>query len=156
MVDRLSFVVYSRAAPQGSKKFIGIGRMIESSKRVKPFRDDVRLAAMDNVPAGWDLGQPMSVTYVFHFARPKSHYTKKGALSRNAPEHPTGRNIGDIEKLARAVSDALTGVVYHDDSQVVEMDLRKTYDECDLVLITARPLPTSPRHAIMAMSQLPT
>ncbi len=153
MVNRLSFVVYSRAAPQGSKKLI-FNRMIESSKRVKPFRQDVRIAAMDNTPAGWDLSQPMHVTYVFHFARPKSHFTSKGKLSRRAPEHPTGRNIGDIEKLARAVSDALTGVIYHDDSQVVEMDLRKTYDECDLVLITARPLPTSPRYAIMATTPL--
>ena len=154
MVDRISFVVYSRPAPQGSKKII-FNRLIESSQRVKPFRRDVHKVAEKSIPLDWDMSRPMHVTYLFQFARPKSHFTSTGKLSRTAPERPTGRNIGDIEKLARAVSDALTGVVYHDDSQVVEMDLRKTYDDQDLVLITARPLPTSPRYAIISTSQLP-
>ncbi len=136
---RFSFIVESRGAPQGSKTYVGKGRMVESCKRVKPFRHDVRIAAMINAPNDWDMSCAMSVNYAFYFARPKSHYNAKGILLKNAPEHPTGRNIGDIEKLARSVSDALTGVAYDDDSQVVEMTLSKGYDAKDMVIVTVYP-----------------
>ncbi len=91
---------------------------------------------MNNVPNDWDKTKSMRVSYAFYFARPKSHYNSKGIMLKNAPQEPTGRNIGDIEKLARSVSDALTGVVYDDDSQVIGMALGKAYDIKDFVIIT--------------------
>ena len=137
---RCSFVVYSKAAPQGSKRFLGKGVMVESSKRVKPFRQDVRYAALDSIPEDWPMDKPMRVHYRFHFKRPSSHLTTKGNLTKSAPLHPTGRNVGDIEKLARAVSDALSGVAFTDDSQVIEMRLEKSYDDRDLVVVTIEPV----------------
>jgi len=61
---------------------------------------------------------------VFQFVRPKSHYTAKGALRDAAPRH-VGKP--DIDKLCRAVLDALTGIAYADDSQVVALDASKVY-----------------------------
>ena len=54
MTDTVTFVVQSKAAPQGSKRHVGNGVMIESSKRVKPFRQDVRFTAIDAKPDDWD------------------------------------------------------------------------------------------------------
>ena len=141
-MTRISFVVYSRAAPQGSKKSLGNGIMVESSRRVKPFRQDVRFAALDHIPSGWPMDAPMRASYRFHFKRPQSHLTSKGNLTKSAPSYPTGRMVGDVEKLARAVSDALTGVAFTDDSQVIEMQLAKAYDDRDLVVITLEPVDT--------------
>ena len=138
---RVSFVVYSRAAPQGSKTYLGQGRMKESSKRVKPFRADVKAAAMDvPLPKDWPMEAPMRVGYRFHFARPKTHLTSKGALTKSAPEEATSHGLGDIEKLARAVNDALSGVLFKDDRQVIEMHLAKSYDDQDLVIISVEPI----------------
>lgn len=139
---RVSFVVYSRAAPQGSKRHIGNGVMIESSKRVKPFRADVRKAAESAaLPPDWPMGAPMRVNFRFHFARPKSHFKCNGvALSKSAPEEATSHGLGDLEKLARSVNDALSGVLFNDDRQVVEMHLAKCYDSQDLVIISVEPL----------------
>ena len=139
---RVSFVVYSRAAPQGSKRHIGNGVMIESSKRVKPFRADVRKAAESAaLPPDWPMAAPMRVGMRFHFARPKSHFKGNGvALSKSAPEEATSHGLGDLEKLARSVNDALSGVLFHDDRQVVEMHLAKAYDSEDLVIISVEPL----------------
>jgi len=139
---RVSFVVYSRAAPQGSKRHIGNGVMIESSKRVKPFRADVRKAAESAaLPPDWPMAAPMRVGMRFHFARPKSHFKGNGvALSKSAPEEATSHGLGDLEKLARSVNDALSGVLFHDDRQVVEMHLAKAYDSEDLVIISLEPL----------------
>ena len=141
-MGRISFVVYSRAAPQGSKRYIGNGVMIESSKRVKPFRADVRKAAESAaLPPDWPMAAPMRVGMRFHFARPKSHFKGNGvALSKSAPEEATSHGLGDLEKLARSVNDALSGVLFHDDRQVVEMHLAKCYDSEDLVIISVEPL----------------
>ena len=139
---RVSFVVYSRAAPQGSKRHVGNGVMIESSKRVKPFRDDVRKAAESAaLPPDWPMAAPMRVGMRFHFARPKSHFKGNGvALSKSAPEEATSHGLGDLEKLARSVNDALSTVLFNDDRQVVEMHLAKAYDSEDLVIISLEPL----------------
>ena len=138
---RVSFVCYSRAAPQGSKRFLGPGRMMESSKRVKPFRQDIRFTALEqSLPDGWPMDAAMKVSYRFHFQRPKSHHTSKGALTKSAPIEATSRGLGDVEKLARATSDALSGVLFDDDSQVVEMHLTKVYDDRDLVVVTVEPM----------------
>lgn len=139
---RVSFVVYSRAAPQGSKRHIGNGVMIESSKRVKPFRADVRKAAESAaLPPDWPMAAPMRVGMRFHFARPKSHFKGNGvALSKSAPEEATSHGLGDLEKLARSVNDALSTVLFNDDRQVVEMHLAKAYDSEDLVIISLEPL----------------
>jgi len=142
MAARVSFVVYSRASPQGSKRHIGNGVMIESSKRVKPFRADVRKAAQSvELPPDWPMAAPMRVGMRFHFERPKSHFKGDGvALSKSAPEEATSHGLGDIEKLARAVNDALSTVLFNDDRQVVEMHLAKCYDSQDLVIISLEPL----------------
>ncbi len=139
---RVSFVVYSRAAPQGSKRHLGNGVMVESSKRVKPFRADVRKAAESVVlPPDWPMAAPMRVACRFHFARPKSHFKRDGvALSKSAPEEAISHGLGDLEKLARSVNDALSGVLFNDDRQVVEMGLAKAYDSEDLVAIFVEPL----------------
>lgn len=142
---KVSFVCYSRAAPQGSKRHIGNGVMIESSKRVKPFRDDVRKAAQSvELPPDWPMAAPMRVGMRFHFARPKSHFQRNGsgevALTKSAPEEATSHGLGDIEKLARSVNDALSTVLFNDDRQVVEMHLAKAYDSQDLVIISVEPL----------------
>ena len=141
-MGRISFVVYSRAAPQGSKRHIGNGVMIESSKRVKPFRADVRKAAESAaLPPGWPMAAPMRVCFRFHFARPKSHFKRDGvALMKSAPEEATSHGLGDLEKLARSVNDALSGVLFDDDRQVAEMHLAKAYDSEDLVIISVEPL----------------
>jgi len=139
---RVSFVVYSRAAPQGSKRHLGNGVMVESSKRVKPFRADVRKAAESvALPPDWPMAAPMRVGFRFHFARPKSHFKRNGvALSKSAPEEATSHGLGDLDKLARSVNDALSGVLFNDDRQVVEMHLAKAYDSEDLVIISVEPL----------------
>jgi len=75
---------------------------------------------------------PVWLDLLYRFSRPKSHYgTGKNAsvLKPGAPKHPIGRP--DIDKLERAVLDALTGVVYRDDSQVVSVFQTKEYDKRD-------------------------
>ena len=130
MSGTYSFTVLGTAAPQGSKRHVGNGVMLESSKRLRPWRQDVRFAALARRPPDWDMTPPMRLDLVFWFARPASHYgTKNGItyLKANAPVHPVSARLGDIDKLSRAVLDALTGVAYLDDRQVVDVLALKSY-----------------------------
>ena len=106
MSDRVSFICYSRAAPQGSKRHIGGGVLIESSKRVKPFRSDLQGVAMEATPVDWDLGLEYHLKVDFHFPSSRQSLTSKGALTKRAPLFPTSRQIGDTDKLIRSVCDA--------------------------------------------------
>lgn len=101
-------------APQGSKRHVGGGRMVESSKQVKPWRSDIRSALLTAAgdPAEKFDG-PVHVTMTFVMRRPKS------APKRSTP--PATKKA-DIDKLARAVLDAVTSAgVWRDDRQVIGM-----------------------------------
>jgi len=120
-------------APQGSKKHVGNGVMIESSKRVKPWRQDVKLDTRDQYK-GPLLTGPVSIDITFWLPRPKSHYrTGKfaGQLKPNAPTHSTSALAGDIDKLVRCTLDGLSakcgGVIIADDSLVVTLTCEKRY-----------------------------
>lgn len=140
----LTVIVYGTPAPQGSKRHVGHGVMVESSRRVKPWREDVKAAAETAIveweqhrplPSGvgrrWEpITGPVEVTVTFRFARPAGHYgTGRNAdtVRPSAPAHPTGGK-GDIEKLVRAVHDALTAAgVWRDDAQVVRLNAAKVW-----------------------------
>jgi Holliday junction resolvase RusA-like endonuclease len=66
--------------------------------------------------------------FLFVRPRPKAHYgtgRNERMLKDSAPAAPA--TTPDVLKLARAVEDALTGVVYIDDSQIVDEVIAKRY-----------------------------
>jgi Holliday junction resolvase RusA-like endonuclease len=66
----------------------------------------------------------ISLTVVFYMPRPKGHFGKRGLLA-SAPRRPAKKP--DLLKLARCLEDALTGIAWKDDSQIVEEALNKIY-----------------------------
>lgn len=106
------FFVPGKPAPQGSKRHVGRGILIESSKEVGPWRERVALAA-HNVMAGTALFDG-AVTVVLNFVLPRP---------KSAPKRSTPAAIKrpDLDKLERAILDAITGVIISDDSQVVSL-----------------------------------
>jgi Holliday junction resolvase RusA-like endonuclease len=114
-------------APQGSKSVGRHGGVYEKSRKVKPWRDAIRAAALAQ-------GSPfvtgaVEVRIVFILARPAGHY-RTGRNSRlvrdSAPVLPMTRP--DLDKLVRSTLDGLMGAkVYADDGQVVELNVRKRY-----------------------------
>ncbi len=141
--NSFTFTVLGKPAPQGSKRHVGKGVMVESSKRCKPWRQDVRHTAIDLLPNGWyaRMGDAMLLSVVFVFARPKNHFRTNGELKPSAPKHCTGR-IGDVSKLIRAVEDAMTGIVYNDDAQIISLIATRRYatateQPCAIITVTA-------------------
>ena len=110
-------------APQGSKRHVGNGVMLESCKRVKPWRLLVAEAA---VRAGVPLLRgPVTMSVVFLFARPMGHFRRNGSLKPSAPIHHAAKPDGS--KLIRSTEDALSKLVYEDDSRIVTGTWHKRY-----------------------------
>lgn len=123
------------AAPQGSKRHVGGGRMIESSKMVKPWRQLVTAAAIDTGAAL--IRGPVSMSCVFLFLRPRGHFRKDGSLKPTAPRFHHVRPDGS--KLLRSTEDALSQILYDDDARIVSGSFSKRYcigDELPGAIVT--------------------
>lgn len=115
----LDVFVPGRAAPQGSKRHVGGGRMVESSKALGPWRTVVAWSAAQAYRDA-PLDGPLAVVVEFVMPRPA------GCPKRSTP--PAVKRP-DVDKLARAVLDALSGVVWRDDSQIVDLHPTKRIAE---------------------------
>lgn len=112
-----SFFVEGTPAPQGSKSgFIRGGRvvLVESSKKVKPWREAVGAKARESV--GELLDGPLVLEVEFVMPRPKALGDKEAPPMVQRP---------DTDKLLRSTCDGLTGTAYADDSQVVTIHAHK-------------------------------
>ena len=133
--------VFGHPAPQGSKRHVGNGVLIESSAKVKPWRQDVRAAALE---ADAHFDGPVSLTVGFLLRRPASHFrTGRNAhlLRDTAPAYPGKKP--DIDKLLRSTLDGLgESGIWRDDAQVVRVRAEKLYADHEPVgaHITIEPL----------------
>ena len=115
MSDQVTFEVHGIPAPQGSKRHIGNGRMVESSRKVGPWRALVEVAARQAMTEPFT--GPLSVTIAFHMPMPKSRPAKIRKLQTVwSSVRP------DIDKLARSTLDALTASgIIDDDARVARL-----------------------------------
>ena len=142
-MSQVSFTVYRKAEPEGSKRaFVVPGKngtaaravVVDNNKQVmRSYRTDVRNEAMIALKA-LGIPQPMADKHVpvelaveFMFLKPPS--AKKRKYPSVAP---------DADKLCRTICDALIGVAFLDDSQVVKLSAGKIYGPSEQVHITAR------------------
>lgn len=114
-IETLTFRVPGDPLPKGSTKaFVvaGKARTTSATKGLKEWENRVALFC----PAGRPYFHgAVSIRVHFNLTRPKSV---------KAIDHVTKP---DLDKLARAVGDALTGICYRDDSQINESHWRKDY-----------------------------
>jgi Holliday junction resolvase RusA-like endonuclease len=120
----ITFTAYGVPAPKGSMKaFMRPGMRVpivtHDNLKTKPWTETLKWAAKEAVNGNIiPMAEgPLCLQVWFNMPRPKSlpkrveHHTKKP----------------DLDKLVRCVKDALTGIVWTDDAQVVEEHAYKGY-----------------------------
>lgn len=131
-MPQLLITVCGTPAPQGSKRHVGHGVMVESSEALAPWREDVKLAALRALEYApdWDRDLPeVGVHVVFGFPRPRSHYRTGRHASELRPDAPhlVGKKP-DLDKLLRSTGDALTAAgVWADDARMAWVFAAKTF-----------------------------
>jgi crossover junction endodeoxyribonuclease RusA len=140
----LHFSVDGTPAPQGSKRHVGGGVMVEMAKEARPWRDLIAWHAKQAIgEQGWEpIYGPVHVELLFRFARPASHYgtgKNQSKLKRSAPDYKF--STPDLDKLVRNVLDALvTAGVFRNDGQVAVLVADKRYAERPGLRVRVRPL----------------
>lgn len=119
----ISFTAIGKPEPQGSARaFVpkGWSRAVITSDnpKNKNWRATVHIAARKALKAakGQLFDGPVKVSAIFYLPRPKALKGEKPHTTRP-----------DADKLTRSILDAMTGVLYADDGQVVELDISKRY-----------------------------
>lgn len=150
----IAFAVYGNPAPAGSKSsFVPLnkhtgqpyrgatGRIIvntvDSNPRAKDWKKLVAAEAQRHRPERIMEG-PVMLKLTFLRQRPKGHYRTNGELKPVGLELPFPLAKPDVLKLARGVEDALTGIIWRDDAQIVEELLLKEWGDKPGVLIEIR------------------
>jgi Holliday junction resolvase RusA-like endonuclease len=144
----ISFIVHGEPATAGSKRGYPIRRrdgslgvaMAPDNPTVHNWKGMVADAARQAYSGPLLIGA-VKLEITFIRPRPASHYgTGRNAhrLKASAPRWPITKP--DLTKLRRAVEDALKGVVWRDDSQVVEGIDRKRYGESFITTVEITPL----------------
>jgi crossover junction endodeoxyribonuclease RusA len=118
---------------QGSKRHVGNGIMIESSRKVPVWRQDILHASLESYRHD-PVDIPCHIEIDFFFPRPLTHFRTgkfKNLLKPNAPTFVVSQRNGDIDKLCRSTLDGLSitsgGIVLKDDSLVVSLSAKKAY-----------------------------
>ncbi len=133
-------VVLGQPVPQGSNRAINGRVMASNAIYLKPWRQAVGVALVE-ASLGHRFGvQPVIVHARFYFRRPASHFgsgRNVNEVKASAPAFPTSRTCGDLDKLARAIGDALTDVgIVEDDSQIVRWVADKRWCASDQGLLS--------------------
>jgi crossover junction endodeoxyribonuclease RusA len=118
------------AKPQGSKRaFVNPKTnraiIVEDNTKTRDWRTDVRNATFTEMDGNRISEGPVCIHLKFIMKRPLS--TPKTKATPPAVKKP------DLDKLERAILDALTGVAYTDDSQVTILRGTKRIAEIDEV-----------------------
>lgn len=122
--------VVGRPVTQGSKKAFAIAgkdggkpravMVDDQSERLRPWRENVRDAVRQERGEHPPLTGPIRLALHFALPKPKS-------ASKTRRVWPAGR-VGDLDKLVRAVMDAMTDAgIWGDDSQVCDLRATKDY-----------------------------
>ncbi|MGF7050396.1 Holliday junction resolvase RusA-like endonuclease [Paenibacillus sp. DS2015] len=124
----IQFTVYGEPVAQGRPRATQQGGFIKmyDPEKSRDYKDYVRLAASEHAPAAL-LEGPIGMMVSVYRSMPKylSKYPEKAAAAERGEILPTSKP--DADNYLKGVKDALKGVIWKDDSQVVDAFVRKRY-----------------------------
>ena len=138
-MKRIHFIVEGRPITQGSMTAVYNTRLKCSRVRhstgaaLLEWRQKIAEAAI--AAGAVKFNGAVKVIAVFGVPRPDYHYIKGTKYLRHAHTYDRPYVAPDVDKLARALLDALTGVCYGNDAQVVVLSVAKEYRERTEIIV---------------------
>lgn len=123
-------IIYDKKGNEQAQVIVTDSNNRKLEKRAKVIQAEVLEAARIMGFTMPDPEVPVAITCTFYKCRPKSHYgsgRNAEVLKDAAPAFPL--HAPDVTKLWRGFEDALTGVLWHDDSRVVAQPIFEEYIE---------------------------
>lgn len=122
----ISFVVYGEPVAQGRPRFARRGNFVTTYDPAKSrdYKDTVYSIAIEHKPEQ-PLEGPLNVKIVAFKSIPKSFSKRKAADAESGVLLPITKP--DCDNYAKGVKDALSGLIWRDDAQVVRLTVEKKF-----------------------------
>lgn len=128
----IEFTVPGRPVPMARPRVTARGTY--TPRRCRNYKATVEIAAKAAMKGKEPITGAIVVKMYFRFALPKSWSKAKRHEWENGKVHFLSRP--DIDNLYKSVTDALIGIVYKDDAQIVAAQIIKSYDGVDEVAVS--------------------
>ena len=123
-------VAWARARQSGKRHY--------TDPKVKAWKAEVGLRAAQARGMTVLADGALVVVLRFYLSPPPSWPRKRTQEALSGARHPTGKP--DADNLGKGVLDALNGVLWRDDAQVVELTVSKRYAKQARTCVTVRPV----------------
>lgn len=133
---RITFYVYGTPIPQGSLTAHASRRKdgslfaavhYPSGSKLHKWRNAIGRAARAEWGDVETTYNAVEIHLDYYFKRPLTHYKTLDMVLKEGYSKYHHEYVPDLDKLVRATMDAIAGIVYHDDRQVIELSARKLY-----------------------------
>ena len=130
-MQELKLVIPGEPCAQGRPRFSTAGGFVraydpEKSRNYKAYVKYI--ASQEAQIQGWQLtDKPIEVSIKAFMTIPKSKPKKFKLAALDGALRPTKKP--DVDNLFKAVTDALSGIIYDDDKQIVKAEQSKWYSE---------------------------
>lgn len=130
------FTIYGKAVAKARPRVTKSGHTY-TPKKTKEFETKVQESYLHQCGGMmFPKSTPLEICIEFQFAPPKSWSKGKRKKAKESELFPTSRP--DVDNLCKSIEDALNGVAYYDDSQIVTMTARKIYSGEDKTIVEIR------------------
>ncbi len=126
----MSFVVFTVEGPpqgKGRPRFRRAGNFVTTytDQKTKSYEATIKAWAQRAISPGSPLEGPVSVDLYIRCSIPVSTSKKRTEACLQNAELPTKKP--DIDNIIKAYLDAMNGIIYKDDTQVVRVSAKKVY-----------------------------
>lgn len=136
---RVEFTVPGKPVAKGRPKFARMGTFVRAytPEKTVNYETLVKVAAAEAMGDREPIEGPVSIIIAIYVPIPVSESRKRSELMASGQILPTKKP--DADNVLKAVKDAVNGVVWRDDSQVVDVVLSKRYSLSPRVCVTVEP-----------------
>ena len=124
----VTYTVDGDPIPKGRPRFARRGKFVQTYTDAKTieYETHVALKARQAIGASEPFNGALSVFLYLRYEVPASYSKKRKEACLAGLEYP--KRI-DIDNVYKSITDAMNGIVYLDDSQIVEAHIKKVYAE---------------------------
>ena len=124
----VTFTVDGDPVPKGRPRFARRGQFVQTYTDAKTidYETQVAMKARHAIGSTKPLENALTVFLYLRYTVPASYSKKRREACLNGLEYP--KRI-DIDNVYKSITDAMNGIVYLDDSQIVEAHIKKVYAE---------------------------
>lgn len=136
MISPLTIVIQGPPHGKGRPRF-GAGH-VYTPVATKNYETGVALLAKSEMRGGRMFEGPLHIDLRAVFAIPKSWHGNQRAAAIRGEIRPTVKP--DADNILKAIKDALNGIAYRDDAQIVSVNVSKVYGAEPFVVATVKPV----------------